>query len=171
MTLQQILDYANTLTEDGFDNLADIIEFLNEAQELIARWDMVRATPMIYNLVTNEIQLPDDFLQLAKATLDDYPLAISSEPWDGVLTLPTSITSGTLKIWYYRTPEVLVSTNASQVPEVGVQYHRSMASYAAKMYYLIDDDAALREAYRNEFIASLSSMRVSSGMATNFVNY
>ena len=46
MTLEQILDYANILSEEAFDSLADIIEYINEAQDLIAKWDMIQATPV-----------------------------------------------------------------------------------------------------------------------------
>lgn len=171
MTLTEILTYANVLTEDGFDTLADCIDFLNEAQDLIAGWEPIQADPVEYTLTTNLITLPVDFLQMSHATYEDYPYLLTSQPWKGTLELPTSMTSGTLKIWYYKTPAVLLSSTPSQVPEVATKYHRAMASYAAKMYHLIDDDPALREAFRNEFMQSLTAMKTSTGFAANYINF
>lgn len=172
MTLQEIFNYANVLTEDGFNSLADCIDFLNEAQDLISSWDAVQAEPMSFILTSDssDVWVPDDFISLKKATLDDYPYAINAEPWGGILSLPTG-TTGTLKLWYTRQPATLLSTTPTQVPEVKTIYHRSMASYAAKMYHLIDDDPGLREAFKQEFLQSLSAYKTSSGMTANYFNF
>lgn len=171
MTLEQIKAYANTLTEDAFETLDDLIDFLNEAQDIIGRWQMVPAAPVEYILTTNEITLPADFLKLHKATFEGSPYYPPEAPWNGVLTLETGLTEGTVKIWYYKKPAVLLSTTPNQVPEVDSIYHRAMSSYAAKMFNLIDDDAALREAFRNEFYTSLSSMKVDTGIPIHYKNY
>jgi hypothetical protein len=171
MTLEQIFTYANTLTEDAFATLDDCIEFLNEAQDIICRWQPVQAAPVSYDLTSNEVTLPADFMKLHKATLDDVAYFPPSAPWSGVLTLETSLVEGTLKIWYYKTPSVLVSSTPSQVPDVHEMYHRSMASYAAKMFNLIDDDPGLRDTFRNEFYGIISAMKVSSGIPIHYTNY
>lgn len=170
MTLDEILTYANVLTEDAFEDLSDIIDWLNEAQDIIARWDKIQATPVEYELTSNEITLPEDFMQLAKCTLDDVAYVPPSEPWAGDLTLHTELTEGTLKLWYYKFPEPLLAATPTQVPEVKSQYHRSMASYAAKMNFLKDDDPELREAFRVEFAQQLGAMKVSTGLTTQYYN-
>lgn len=178
MTLQQIFNYANTLTEDAFGELADIIEYLNEAQDLVARFDRVRAAPIEFTLTTNSVTLPADLMQVERMTYKlsadstvEIPFNQALEPWGSVLTLPTTMTSGVLTVWYYKIPATLLSTTPTQVPEVGAQYHRSLAVYAAKNYFMVDDDPAMREAYKAEFIGQLQSMRMSSGVVHNFHNF
>lgn len=171
MTLRAILDYANTLTDGSFTDLSEIIHFLNEAQDLICRFDRIQAGPATYVLTTNSITLPTDCMQAAKMTYNDIPLVLEEEPWAGVITLPTAMTEGTIKLWYYRYPATLLSTTPTQVPDVGTQYHRAMASYAAKQYFLIDDDAALRDAFKTEFVQSLQALKMAPGFTGAFANY
>ena len=171
MTLEQILDYANILSEEAFDSLADIIEYINEAQDLIANWDMIQATPVEIPLTSNVVTLPTDFMKLYKMTLDDIPYSPPSAPWAGELTLEDSIEDGTLKIWYYKKPTILSASTPSQIPEIKSDYHRALAVYATKMFHLVDDDQGLKEAFQQEFIMSLTGNKVSTGMATKYKNY
>lgn len=173
MTLQEIFDYTNNVLLDGeLDELSNIIDFLDEAQQMIARIDMVPATPVEYELTTNAITLPADFLRLYKATLEEEPYTFTDEPWAGELTLPTGVTEGTLKLWYFKIPAALSVLTPTQVPEVNPVYHRMMADYAAKMYYLIDDDADMRDAFAAEFRGKIASFKtppvVSSGRFKNY---
>lgn len=171
MTLDEILDYANILTEDAFEGLSDIIEYINEAQDLIAKWDMIQAPPVEISLTSNAVTLPEDFMKLHKMTLNDFPYTPPSAPWAGELTLETSIDEGTLKIWYYKKPTILSASTPSQVPEVKTEYHRAMASYAAKMFHLIDDDPALKAAFQDEFIKALSGNKIDTGIGIQYKNY
>lgn len=171
MTLEQILDYANVLSEEAFDSLADIIEYINEAQDLIAKWDMIQATPVEIPLTSNVVPLPTDFMKLHKATIDDIPYNFPEEPWAGQVTLETERTEGVLKIWYYKKPTVLSASTPSQIPEIKSDYHRVLAVYATKMFHLVDDDQGLKEAFQQEFIMSLTGNKVSTGMATKYKNY
>lgn len=168
MTLTQILAYANVLTEDAFESLSDCLEFLNDAQDIIARYEMVQAAPVSYVLTTNQIILPVDFMKFHKATLNDVDYIPPESDWNGILALETSLIKGTIKLWYYKIPAVLVLT--TQTPEVNPVYHRSIATYAAKMFNLVDDDPALREAYKNEFYLSLSQMKIDHGFAIKYKN-
>ena len=170
MTVQQIYDYANVLTEDSFSAVSEVIEWMNEAQDIIARYDSVEATPVEYTLdEDHEITLPDDFMMAAKFKWEDTTVNLTeAEIWDGVMTLPTCMTSGTLKMYYYKHPDVLLSTTLTQVPEVSAIYHRAMAKYIAKMFHLVDDDQALRAQFEAEFAAEIQSMKMPKGNITTF---
>lgn len=173
MNLTEILAYANILTEDGFDSISDAIHYFNEAQAIISGVDPVKAEPMDYVLSGDtEIQLPDDLLSIKRATLDGRPFRFSTNPWNGNLQLGQSLT-GVLRIWYTRLPAELLVTTLDQVPEVREAYHRTIATYAAKMYHLVDDDPQLREAFRNEFEQSVALLKPpeSGGFISNYYNF
>lgn len=171
MTITEILAHANILTESGFTALADAVAFMNEAQDLIARWDMVRADPVIYTLHSNEIMLPEDLIQIARLEYNGSRISINAEPWGGFLTLPIGMTSGTLKVWYYRKPAVLLASTPTQVPEVGEQYHLAIAMYCAKQYFLIEDEPDMSERFHGEFLKTLQALKGASGAQTTFFNY
>jgi hypothetical protein len=173
MTLQEIFDYVNDhLVENELADISDILPFLNEAQNVIARIDKIPATPVSYTLTTNEVTLPSDFLRFAKATLDDVPYALPADGlWGNTLTLPTGQTSGTLKVWYWKRPEELSASTPTQVPEVDTCYHMAMANYVAKMYYLVDDDPDMRSAFEREFAGQIAAMKTPPMPSYLFVNY
>lgn len=170
MDINSILAYANMITDDSFADLSSIIDYLNEAQEIIARWDMIEAAPIEYELTTNVIALPSDFLKLYKITLDDIPFNPPEEPWNGTLTFGETVTSGTIKLWYYKSPAALSAATPTQVPDIHEKYHRAMAKYAAKMFNLSDDDEGLRDAYAREFSALVASMRTNKGTTITYKN-
>ena len=172
MTLQEIFDYCNgSLLESELTGLSDIISFLNEAQNIIARLDMIQAAPVEIELSTNSFSLPSDFLRLYKATIDDKPYSFEEKPWAGVQTLPEGLTEGTVKLWYYKKPTTLLSTTPTQVPDVDPVYHQIMGDYAASMYYLIDDDPAMRDAFKREFQNKIAAFKTPPATSNRFVNY
>lgn len=172
MTIQEIFDYCNTsLLESELTDLSDIISFLNEAQNVIARLDMIQAAPVEIELTTNEFSLPADFLRLYKATLDDKPYAFDEKPWAGVQPLPEGLDEGTVKLWYYKKPATLLASTPTQVPEIDPIYHPLLGDYAAKMYYLIDDDPAMRDSFAREFQNKIAAFKTPPATSTRFVNY
>lgn len=171
MTLAQILAYANKLTEDGFENLEDCIEYLNDAQELVCRYKKLEATPVSYVLDSNQIILPSDFLGYAKSTIDDSAYFPPNAPWCGVLTLEPQRTSGVFKLWYYKSPTPLSASTPEQVPDIDQVYHKLLATYATKMYHLVDDDPALRESFKTEFYNGLSALSINTGLPIRYKNF
>jgi len=170
MTIQEIFDYLNTLTDNSFDVISEIIAWLNEAQNIVARWHGIQADPVTYELTTNQITLPVDLLVVDHLEYEDQPFGLIGKPWKGVLKLPAEYTSGTLVLYYFKRPDKLLATTPNQVPEVDEQYHMAMAEYVASMYFLADDDPEQRAAFRQEFAINIQSMKMDENPVTNFYN-
>jgi hypothetical protein len=165
MTIQEIYDYANVLTETIFSDLSEVIEYMNEAQDVIANFDHVEAYPISYTLTDNHrFALPEDFLMVAHFEFEGRRIDLSPVTiWNTIMILPETMTSGTLTMYYYKIPERLVATDPTQVPEVKPCYHRAMSYYIAKVYHLIDDDQALRAQFEQEFHRKLQEAKMPSG--------
>jgi len=164
MTLNEIYLYANQILNQELSDLSDIIDYLNEAQDYIASEDPIQATPVEIELdEDHEIQMPADLWRLHRMTIDDVDYLPSEASWAGVLVLPDAYTEGTVKIWYYRAPATLSADSPDQVPDVPVRYHRHLATYAAKMYHLVDDDQALKMAFLEEFVTGIQLMKSNVG--------
>ena len=171
MTIQEIFNYANALTEDAFTDLDEIIVFINEAQDIVCRYDKIEAAPVTTTLTTNALTLPADFLEFHKLTYNDVPYLPSGKPWQGVLELPTTITDGTMKLWYYKKPSALLSTTPTQVPGIDAKYHRALSIYAAMMYFSVDDDPAQRENFKKMFYEILAANKNTTGTTISFTNF
>ena len=173
MTIQQIYDYANVLTEDAFSAISETIEWMNEAQDIIARFDHVEAIPINYTLNdSHRFALPEDFMMASKFKWNDSIVNLSqAEIWAGVMTLPTTMTSGTLTMYYYKIPEQLNIDTPDQIPEIKPQYHRAIAKYVAAKFHMVDDDQPLRAQFEADFMAELQSMKMPNGNVTTFHSY
>lgn len=171
MTIQEIFAYGNTLAENNFEEMNDIIEFLNEAQDIIARFDPLKAQPY-YTLVTDQgIMLPSDLLRLHQITVDEVVYYPKGPAWGGIIATPDLTVGSMVQILYYVRPTVLLPSIPLQEPRVPKQYHRAMAAYAARMFYLIDDDAPLREAFQQQFMNQLASLKTSDDVVSQFINF
>lgn len=172
MTIQQIYDYANELSEESLGDLASTIMWMNEAQDLIARFDHIQATPATYTLTTNEITLPSDFMMAARIKYEGQVIDASAlEIWSGVMSLPDWMTTGDLKLYYYRKPAVLLATTPGQVPDVAEQYHGAISYFVVSKYHEVDDDQALAARFSSDFMSMIQSMKMPNGHVTNYYNY
>lgn len=171
MTIQEIFAYANTLAENNFEEMNDIIEFLNEAQDVVARFDPLKSQPY-YTMVTEQgIMLPADLLRVHQIIVDDVVYHPKEPAWGGMIATPELTLGALVKILYYVRPAVLLPSIPQQEPRVPKQYHRAMASYAARMFYLIDDDGPLREAFQQQFQSQLASLKSSDDVVSQFINF
>lgn len=171
MTLQEIFNYANVLAENNFEEMSDVIEFFNEAQNIIATFDPLKSQPY-YTVVTEQgIMLPSDLLRVHQIYVDDVIYQPKEPAWGGIIPTPDLAEDKMVKILYYVRPSLLVATAPTQEPRVPKQYHSAMASYAAKMFYLIDDDAPQKEAFQQQFLTMLSSLKTNDNVVTQFINF
>lgn len=171
MNLQEILARANVLAEGNFADLDAIIGHLNDAQNLIANFDPIRAEPYYTQVAQGIILLPSDLLRVHRITVDDQEYRPTGEVWGGQI-IDESLTDGAMvKIFYYARPATLSSSSPFMEPRVPKKYHEAMAKYAARMFYLIDDDPPLREAFMDDFRSNLASLRTIDGVVTRFYNY
>ena len=171
MTLQEIFNYANQLAENNFHEMGDALGFLNEAQDIISRFDPMQAQPF-YTIVTDQgIGLPTNLLRVSRITSGGKEYRPKEEAWNNVLPTPDLPVGSQVKVFYYSKPAELSEMTVLQEPRVPKQYHRAMAHYAAKMFYLVDDDPPLRDAFKQEFMSLLGSLKSGQSTITNFYNY
>jgi hypothetical protein len=151
-----IYNYTNEkLLSDELTSVNDIIEYLEEAQNIIVEKFPLEAPIFSLTLTNNQFTLPDDFAAINNLTVDKAAVT-PDDVWNKVVTLPKDITSGSLELRYYRKPNALDPSNLAQIPDVEPRFFIMMAKYAAKMYYLADDDAEMREAFKTDFADNLN---------------
>lgn len=171
MNLQQIFERANVLAENNFAAMSDVIGHLNAAQAIIARFDPIKSEPY-YTMVTEAgIMLPSDLLRIHRIYVNDAVYLPTDSAWGGIISDPSLPIGALVKILYYAKPPDLVATSPYMEPRVQKQYHEAMAIYAAKMFYLIDDDGPLQGAFHNEFVTMLGSLKTSGTTVQRFSNY
>jgi hypothetical protein len=157
-TLEDLYNYTNERLLDGnLDSIDDVIEFFEECQQIITEKYPIEAPKLNILLTSNEITKPANFKDLKKIIIDDAEVN-PVEIWGDTITLDERYNTGNAVLYYYKKPAELDNTNLNQVPDVDSRYLPLMAKYAAKMYYLVDDDEAMREAFRMNFIEQLVSI-------------
>jgi hypothetical protein len=158
------------LLEDQLNDISDIIEYLEECQNIIVEGDPLEAPIVTITLSGNSFDLPENFKTLNKVVQIDTITPV--EIWANVLYLPSTITSGDVKLYYFRKPTALDPDNLDQVPDVDPKYYPLMAKYAAEMYYLVDDDEDMRAAFKDSFFQnySLIANKKSTDKKYNFTN-
>jgi hypothetical protein len=168
--LGDIFTYLNEKLLDGeLDDITDAIEYLEEAQNIIAEADPIEAPILTITLTGNSITVPTDFLRINKVMQNGAPLN-SVSLWANTLNLPVS--TGDIQIYYYKRPTPLNPASLDQVPDIDSKYWHHMAQYAAKMYFLIDDDEDMRKAFKETFLESVTllSSKKKTSRETNFKN-
>lgn len=171
MTLQEIFNYANQLAENNFHEMSDAIGYLNEAQDIISRFDPVQAQPYHTIVTTEGIGLPTNLLRVSRILVSGAEYRTREQAWNNVLPAPDLPVGTKVVIYYYSKPSELTEMAAMQEPRVPKQYHRAMAHYAAKMFYLVDDDPPLRDAFKQEFMSLLGSLKSGQNTTSNFINF
>jgi hypothetical protein len=157
-TLGDLYKYTNEkLLQGELDSISDVIEYFEECQHIVAGKFPIEAPKLTVALTTNEITKPADYQELRKIMINGASVA-PVDVWGNTIELPAKYVSGDATLYYYRKPAALDPDNLNQVPDVDGRYLPLMAKYAAKMYYLADDDSEMREAYRNEFIENLLNL-------------
>jgi hypothetical protein len=157
-TLGELFNFTNEKLLDGnLDSIDDVIEYYEECQQLIADIFPIEAPKLTIVLTSNEITKPADYKSLKKIVINSTEV-LPQEVWGNVITLSASYKSGEATLYYYKKPDELIKSNLNQVPDVDSRYLPLMAKYAAKMYYLVDDDEDMREAFRTDFISQLNSI-------------
>lgn len=154
-TLGDLYNYTNSLIEDELQGIDDVIEYFEECQHIIAGKFPIEAPKMVITLTSNEITKPADFHTLRKIIINGYEVT-PVDIWGNTIELPSEYNSGEATLYYYKIPTELDRNNLNQVPDIDPRYLPLMGKYAAKMYYLKDDDPEVREAYRAAFIESLN---------------
>jgi hypothetical protein len=157
MKLGDIYKYANeTLLGSSLDNISEIIVFLQKAQDIIELKCPVKAPKFTTILTTNSFLLPADYWKLHKKGVRVNGVKVENlEKWAGNMYLPSSYTSGSLEMYYYKRATPLDYKNLNQVPDIDARYHPAMAEYAAKMRRLVGDDEQMK-LFEKEFASSLA---------------
>jgi uncharacterized protein (UPF0305 family) len=171
MTLQQIYERANVLAENNFAELEDVVGHLNAAQSIISRFDPIKSEPYYTMVTENGIMLPSDLLKVYRIYVDDEPYQPIESAWGSTIPDLHLPLGAVVKILYYAKPPDLMASAPYMEPRVYRHYHEAMAQYAAKMFYLIDDDPPLRDAFNSEFMTMLGSLKTSDGVVQRFSNY
>lgn len=176
-TITDIYNYVNSkLVQDELHNITDIIEYLDECQQKIAEKSPIEATPISYNLdETHYITLPDDFQHLGmikyKKNSDSTPITIDPEQvWGNKVTFPINYTSGEVILYYYKRPAILSVNTPLQIPEIDPRYFYTMGQYAAQMYYMQEDDQAMKDAFKATFFEGLTLFNTSKNFPVKFKN-
>ena len=168
--LGEIYNYTkDVLLQGEIDDIAEIIEYLEEGQQRISERVPIEAPIYTVTLTTNEITLPADFKKFKKLKVDDVVIE-PDEVWAGLMTLPATYTTGTAKLYYYKKPTALVSTNLAQVPDIDQRYYSTIAQYAAEMYYMVDDDTEMQQKFTSKFFESIEIYGNSKNTVSKYKN-
>ncbi len=169
--LGEIFTYLkDTLLQGAVDEISEVIGYLNDAQDLISDKFPIQAPLYTTTLTTNSLTLPNDFKSLKKLKIDDIEIDTYEDPWAGELELNENYTSGTVKLYYYKKPTQLDATDLDQIPDIDARYWNAMAEYAAKVYYLVDDDDDMLKKFRDQFYETLASISTAKKTITRFKN-
>lgn len=176
-TLQDIFNYCNNDLLDGeLDALTDIINYLNEAQNIIAEVALIEA-PLVTTTLTSTCQvvIPANNLKVSEFALvrtdgvKEDPIEPIKE-WNNIAYFNKSLEGRTINLYYYKKPTALNASTLTQVPDVDSRYFHSMAQYAAEMYKLKDDDAEAQESFTKKFIQGLTLYSKNKGAIRQFKN-
>lgn len=169
-TLGEIFNHINDQLLDGeLESINDVLQFLEECQQRLSIKYPIEAPIVSLTLTSNEITVPADLQKLNRITVDGVKVA-PTEVWGDVIYLPTAYKAGTAKLYYYKKPTALDPGNLLQVPDIDSRFFPAMAKYAASMYYLVDDDSDMREAFRSAFYADMDGISVSKETKCTFTN-
>lgn len=172
-TLGELYNYTNDILLQGvLDSIDDVIDYFEEAQQRIATKDKLEALQS-YILSTNTITVPDNYMNLKKMKISGCTNVAdgeiyAEEMWQKTVELPANINNGTLKFYYFKNPTPLDSDDLDQVPDIDYRYLNSMAQYAAKMYYMVDDDPDMKRAFTENFFEGLSYFNSLNGIEQPF---
>lgn len=156
--LGDIFKYTSEKLLSGeLDSIDDIIEYLEECQQLISEKEPLEAPILTISLQNNSITLPSDFMKLKKIVINDAEVE-PVQKWNNVITIPIKYSSGEAKLFYFRKPTPLDPFNLNQIPDIDPKYYSIMAKYAAKMYYLVDDDEDMMKSFKDSFFESLTML-------------
>lgn len=156
-TLGDIFSYTNKLLDGNLDDISEVIDYMEEGQQLIALKYPIEAPVLNITLATNSFNKPADMAQLKKVVIDEKEVPID-DVWEDKIYLPKAYIEGIASIYYYKRPTALDSINPLQVPDIDKLYLPLIAKYAAKMYYLQDEDTEMINEYRNEFMIQLNDI-------------
>ena len=170
-TLGELYNYTNEILLQGeLDSINVVIEYFEEAQQMIALQDPIEAKITI-PLTSNVIILPADYQDLCKIKVDYENMQIEvipAEIWGSEMTLNPLYNTGNAYLYYYKRPTLLNPSNASQVPDIDSRYLPQIAKYAAKMYYLVDDDQEQAEEFRKSFFDTMTYYNKLNGNSKSF---
>lgn len=164
----EIYDYCNNnLLDNELYDVSDIINYLNEAQSIICQKSPLEAKTNYTLDSTHKFTLPTDWLSTEKIMWlklnATTPIHIEpDEVWMNEVILPLICTQGTIYLYYYKKPTELTVTR-SQIPDIDARYNYSLASYAAEMFKLRDDDLEIAEQFRQRFMRSLDMLQTQKG--------
>lgn len=171
-TLGDIFDYTKDILLQGeISEISEIIEYLEEAQQIISEKVPIEAPIYSFTLTTNQFNLPTDFYKFRKLKIDDVEVQ-PEEQWNGVIYLSDNYETGSFaaKLYYYKKPTALNPNTLSQVPDIDPKYYPQMAKYAAEMYYLVDDDSEMQQQFREKFNTSVGTYSNANNSVSRFKN-
>lgn len=168
--LGEIYNYTNDrLLEGELEDISDVIEYFEEFQNKVTVRAKLEAPPYTVALTSNVLVVPENFLSLARLKVDGKPVVVE-EVWGRELSLQKDITTGSATLYYYRRPTPLDPENLSQVPDIDSRYLYAMGQYAAKMYYMVDDDDDMVEKFKESFFEGMTIYSTSKNTVTKINN-
>lgn len=175
--LGDIYNYTNTDLLDGeLDQIQDVLNYLEEAQNIIVEAALIEA-PLVISVLdaTCQVTIPSNNLKIKQFALvsNDGSSEQPVEPireWGNIAYFNTGLNGRTINLYYYKKPTQLSATTLAQVPDVDSRYYYSMAQYAAEMYKLKDDDQEAQDNFASKFRAGLSIYSKSKGAIRQFKN-